>query len=177
MKLFKICLYITFLFISCRQNHVEGSFQPASPNKNQEDENPNIAYNKKGIALENENIILFLKRYGWQPMTTPTGLRIEILQNGRGDLIKTGNTVKLKYETKLLSGELVYSSQTDGMKSFVVDKSEEISGLHEAAKMLKKESKARLIIPSYLAYGLVGDGNYIIGRQPLVMIVEVIDVQ
>jgi FKBP-type peptidyl-prolyl cis-trans isomerase len=152
-------------------------FQSATQSTQKEDDSPNITYNKKGLALENENINLFLKRYGWQPKVTPTGLRIEILQNGSGELLKTGNKITLKYETKLLSGELVYNSKTDSVKKFVIDKSEEITGLHEAAKMLKMGSKARLIIPSYLAYGLAGDGNYIIGRQPLIMIIEVANVQ
>jgi FKBP-type peptidyl-prolyl cis-trans isomerase len=174
---FFTCLCCTLFCVSCGSNRIDGTFQPATQNKPKEDDTPYIAYNQKGIALENENINLFLKRYGWQPDVTPTGLRIEILQNGNGELLKTGNKVTLKYETKLLSGELVYSSKTDSVKNFVIDKSEEITGLHEAAKMLKMSSKARLIIPSYLAYGLAGDGNYIVGRQPLIMIVEVVDVQ
>ena len=169
-----LCVCCLFFCASCGSKQIDGTFRSATQSSQKEDDSPNIAYNKKEIALENESINLFLKRYGWQPKVTPTGLRIEILQVGSGEFLKTGDKVTLKYETKLLSGELVYSSKTDSVKSFVIDKSEEIVGLHEAAKMLKQNSKARLIIPSYLAYGLAGDGYYIVGRQALVMTVEVV---
>jgi FKBP-type peptidyl-prolyl cis-trans isomerase len=179
MRWFKIFVYVccSLFCVSCGSNRIDGTFHSATQSTPKKNDTTYIAYNQKGVALENENINLFLKRYSWQPEVTPTGLRIEILKNGSGELLKTGDEVTLKYKTKLLSGETVYSSQIDSLKYFIIDKSEEITGLHEAAKMLRRGSKARLVIPSYLAYGVAGDGMGIIGRRPLVMIVEVVDVQ
>jgi len=41
--------------------------------------------------------------------------------------------------------------------------------LHEAVQLLRPGAKARLVIPSYLAYGVAGDGDRIQGLQPIIM--------
>ena len=41
--------------------------------------------------------------------------------------------------------------------------------MHEAVQMLRPGARARLVIPSYLAYGVAGDGDRIQGLQPVMM--------
>lgn len=130
---------------------------------------PYVEGNKKILQWENEEIDLFIKRYGWDMTRTGTGLRIQILEPGNGDTFQEGDQVTLEYETYLLSGERVY----DGEKSFTVGRSEEITGLHEAVQLLRPGSKARLVIPSHLAYGVAGDGDKIKGRVPVAMIIRI----
>ena len=130
--------------------------------------------NKRIIHLENEEIELFIQRYGWKMEKTGTGLYVQILDEGRGELIKEDDMVHLQYQTFLLSGEKIYDSKEDGEKVFKVAKSEEINGLHEAVRLLRPGGKARLIIPSYMAYGVAGDGDKVDGREPVVMIVQVV---
>ena len=134
---------------------------------------PYVEGNKKIVQWESEEIDLFLKRYGWNTTQTGTGLRIEILEPGEGDLFKEGDRVSLDYQTFLLSGEMVYSSDKDGAKEFTVGRSEEITGLHEAMQLLRPGATARLVIPSHLAYGVAGDGDKIKGRVPVAMRVRV----
>jgi len=105
--------------------------------------------------------------------TTETGLRYEILKKGNGQKIKLGETVTLEYYTSLLSGEEIYNSKNDGEKQFVVEKTEEIAGLHEAVQLMNKGSEARLIIPSHLAYGSSGDGNKIKQYQTIIMKIRI----
>ncbi|MDR2867952.1 MAG: FKBP-type peptidyl-prolyl cis-trans isomerase, partial [Bacteroidales bacterium] len=50
-----------------------------------------------------------------------------------------------------------------------VDKTDALLGLHEAAKYMKHGTQAHLVIPSYLAYGVAGDGVRILGRETLVL--------
>lgn len=135
---------------------------------------PYVEGNQKIMHWENEEINLFIKRYHWNMTRTGTGLYIEILKPGNGDLIQSEKMVSMNYQTFLLSGEMLYNSEQDGVKTFKVDKSEEIVGLQEAVKMLRPGAKARLIIPSYLAYGVAGDGDKVVGRVPLAMIIEII---
>ena len=104
---------------------------------------------------------------------TETGLRYEILKEGNGQKIELGETVTLEYNTLLLSGEEIYNSKDDGEKQFVVEKTEEIAGLHEAVQLMKKGGEARLIIPSHLAYGAAGDGNKIKQYQTIIMRVRI----
>jgi len=104
---------------------------------------------------------------------TGTGLHIQILEPGSGETFKEGDEVRFGYQTFLLDGKMIYDSKEDGDKQFRVARSEEISGLHEAAQMLRPGAKARLVIPSYLAYGVAGDGDRINGRNAIAMIVEI----
>lgn len=135
---------------------------------------PFIEGNKKIMQWEDEEINLFIKRYQWNMTRTGTGLYVEILKPGQGNFFQSEDIVSMKYCTFLLSGEMLYNSEQDGVKTFTVDKSEEIDGLHEAVKMLRPGAKARLIIPSYMAYGVAGDGDKVVGRVPLAMIIEII---
>jgi FKBP-type peptidyl-prolyl cis-trans isomerase len=64
---------------------------------------------------------------------------------------------------------MIYCSDSLGKKHFVVNRSEEIDALHEAVQLLRPGAKARLVIPSYLAYGVAGDGDRIQGLQPIIM--------
>ena len=117
---------------------------------------------------------MFITRYGWQMQRTPTGLYVQILEPGNGELFKENDRVATEYKTFLLSGEQIYSSDSNGVKVFMVNRSEEIDALHEVAQMLKPGAKARIVIPSYLAYGVAGDGDLIQGLQPIVMEVRVL---
>lgn len=135
---------------------------------------PYVEGNKRIMQWEKEEMELFIKRYGWPMQRTGTGLYVEILNPGRGLTFKDGQEISMEYRTFLLSGEMVGSSETDGIRTFTVGQSQEIEALHEAARMLKHGAKARLVIPSYLAYGVAGDGRHIKGRLPIAMLVEVI---
>ena len=117
--------------------------------------------NKEYIDVENGQIDDYLNRRNWSFTKTKTGLRYKIYQEGVGQVPVSGATVVIEYEVSLIRGEVVYSSKNLGPKTFVVDKSDEPSGLHEAIKLMKVGSKAMIVIPSYLAYGLLGDENKI----------------
>ena len=107
---------------------------------------------------------------------TPTGLYIEVLAPGNGELYKENDPVNLEYRTFLLSGEMIYCSDSLGVKHFVVNRSEEIDALHEAVQLLRPGARARLVIPSYLAYGVAGDGDRIRGLQPIMMEIKLLEI-
>lgn len=159
------------------QNRQNGQIITSDSRSKKEQNDPFIQGNRRLLELENEEIELYLKRYGWETNSTGTGLRIQITSRTNGKNPVEGSRVTLKYNTRLLNGETLYSSEESGEKVFVVDKSEEITGLHEAVKLMRNGEKARLIIPSHLAYGIAGDGNKIKGPSTLVMRIEITDVQ
>jgi len=157
--------------LACHTPTPTGVIQNSSTKTEETD--PFILGNKKIVELESEEIDLFLKRYEWKMTQTETGLRYMVLKKGNGQNIKSGETVILEYSTLLLSGDEIYNSKNDGVKQFVVEKSEEIVGLHEAVQLMSKGSEARLIIPSHLAYGATGDGNKIKPYQTIIMRVRI----
>lgn len=136
---------------------------------------PFVEGNKNILRKENEDIQLFIKRYGWNMTETGSGLYIEILDEGKGAYFVDGDEVTLDYQMQLLDGEPIYDSKTDGVKKFEIGKKEEMAGLHEAVKMLRRGGKARLVLPSYLAYGVAGDGQKIRGRKSVAMTISIIN--
>jgi len=170
-KLFFI-ISISVFIVSCKdQTPVNQVVQRSSGEI--EEETPLIRGNRKKVRLEDENIELFLKRYSWTMTKTETGLRYEILKKGKGVIPKEGDLVELQYTTQFLTGDTVYTSREKGIISFHVQKTDQIVGLHEAVQLFPKGTKARLVIPSHLAFGISGDGDRIIGQKTLVMTIEI----
>lgn len=162
------------LTVSC-DHKATGTVVSSSEEVKEDKDAPYVEGNKNIMRRENEEMQMFIQRYGWQMQRTPTGLYVEVLEPGEGELFKENDRVAMDYRTFLLSGEQVYSSDSNGVKVFVVNRSEEIDALHEAAQMMRPGAKARLVIPSYLAYGVAGDGDKIQGLQPIVMEIRVLD--
>ena len=106
---------------------------------------------------------------------TGTGLRYVVTDMNEGDLIKQGDVVTIEYEISSLSGDVFYSSVNEGVKTFVVGRGGVESGLEEAILKLRENESAILIIPSYLAHGLVGDGNMIPAKTTLLYKLKVIE--
>lgn len=132
---------------------------------------------KESMRKENIQINDFLERYKWDMQTTPTGLRYMIYERGEGRKAEKGDIVELNYTVKFLNGELVYSSDNDGVKTFQLSKSQETSGLEEGILKMNCGDKARLIVPSYLAYGVTGDLKKISIKNTLIYDIHLVDLK
>lgn len=163
------CLLTTALLLTACHNGTTSEVTGVAKQKKEKKDSPFIAGNQKILQLETEEIELFIHRYGWEMQHSGTGLYYQILDAGTGETFKEGDDVRLSYQTFSLDGKLLYDSKEDGDKQFRVARSEEIAGLHEAAQLLRPGAKARLLIPSHLAYGVAGDGNKINGRMAIAM--------
>ena len=150
--------------------------KPAKPDQSKMREKL-IELNKQRIAAENEDIDAYIQRRGYKMETTETGLRYLISQKGSGEFAQWMNEVKLKYKLELLDGSYCYSSDSSGVLDLKLGQSEEPTGLQEGILKLNTGSKALVIVPSYLAYGITGDGNKIIGQQSLVYHIELIAIR
>lgn len=162
-------------FSACRDHGVTGSVVTSSETEKEDKDAPYVEGNKNIMRRENDEMQMFIRRYGWQMQRTPTGLYVQILEPGSGNLYVENDRVAVAYRTFLLSGEMVYCSDSDGVKRFVVNRSEEIDALHEAVQRLRPGAKARLVIPSHLGYGVAGDGDRIQGLQPFMMEISMLD--
>ena len=167
--------FFAIAHFSCHRQNATGSVVVSSESGETDKADPYVEGNMNIMRRENEEIQMFVKRYGWDMQRTPTGLYIEVLEPGSGEPYKENDPVDLKYRTFLLSGEMIYCSDSLGEKHFVVNRSEEIDALHEAVQLLRPGAKARLAIPSYLAYGVTGDGDRIQGLQPFMMEIKLLE--
>jgi len=139
-----------FLLLSCGTEEVEE--QIVLPTK-QESSN----MNKTWIKEEHEEINQFVKLNGWEVIKTGTGLKYTIYENGNGDLAKPGMIALVDFEVSLLDGTIISTSDSVNHYEFRIAMDYLESGLHEGITYMKEGDRAKIIIPSYLAHGLIGD--------------------
>ena len=133
--------------------------------------------NRYLLNEEETDIENYIKRHGLAMTSTGTGLRYQILKQGSEQKIGKGERVTLEYELHSIAGDLIYSSEKEGVKTFVVGEGVVESGLDEAMTYLHRGDVAKLIIPFHLGFGLHGDDNRIPEYATLVYTVKIIDNQ
>jgi FKBP-type peptidyl-prolyl cis-trans isomerase FkpA len=115
-----------------------------------------IEHNKSEHQAETQRIKAFVKEKGWPMTETGTGLYCWIYENGNGAAPVNGNVVDISYKVTLLDGTAIYEAQNG---QFRLGEDNVESGLHEALLLMHLGDKARLIMPSHLAFGLTGDSE------------------
>ncbi len=150
--------------VSCTETPT-GTVQEASI-KSMEDSA--VAFNHEIVQSEIQEIEDFILRYHWEMTKTQTGLRYMIYKKGDGPVAKPGDIVAINYKITLLTGDLVYQTDSVNLLNFEVGKRKVVSGLEEGIMLMKSGSHAKLIIPSHLAFGLLGDMSKIPSRSALV---------
>jgi FKBP-type peptidyl-prolyl cis-trans isomerase FkpA len=124
-----------------------------------------------------EHIMAFISRTGWEMKETSTGLWYMLLEQGDGTPVERDKLVSYAYETRLITGKICYSADTSDPKKIVTGKGGIEAGLEEGLLLLRKGSRARFMIPPYLAYGNFGDGAKIPGSSILITEVNILDVK
>ncbi|MFN5416399.1 MAG: FKBP-type peptidyl-prolyl cis-trans isomerase [Flavobacteriia bacterium] len=134
--------------------------------------------NKEFAFQEDMRIKMFLEdKPSWKTKKTGTGLRYFIYEEGKGEQAQSEMTAEVKYKISLLNGNLCYETEKDETESFKIDKSDVESGVNEGIKKMKIGDKAKLIVPSHLAHGLVGDYDKIPPLQALIIDIELISLK
>lgn len=171
-----ILFLLVFVLYSCKNNDkikpdqvVRHKVAQKNINEPLEEANRNLLIQEAGRIND------YIENHQLNVVQTGTGLRYQIHNQGEGELVKEGDVVTLEYEVRLLDGNLIYSSEKDGDKTFLVGRGGVESGLEEAILKLRKNSVATLILPAHLAHGLTGDGNRIPSRATLVYEIKVVD--
>lgn len=162
---------LTFIVFTVQCNRGGGEKPIQNPSLYKE---PLIKANRDVARTENEQIDDFIFRHHWNMQTTSTGLRYMIVKNGHGAKAEEGRTVKLDYTLSLLNGDTVYTASKDGPLVFQLGKGQVITGLEEAILLLRVGDQAKFIIPSHLAFGLIGDQKKIRQKASLVYDIEFI---
>lgn len=109
---------------------------------------------------------------------TESGLRYQIIQKGDGDQPKAGQVVDVHYKGMFPDGTEFDNSYKRGNPiSFPVGMGNVIPGWDEGIQLLQVGDKARMVIPSDLAYGSRGAGGVIPPDAVLVFDVELVGVK
>ncbi|MCH2230475.1 MAG: FKBP-type peptidyl-prolyl cis-trans isomerase [Crocinitomicaceae bacterium] len=174
MKLYLIVL-LTFLVTSCGEDPVE-----VVPEINWSKEN-STDFNKE-LAIEEEiDIKIFLEGHkDWNVIKTGSGLQYYIYEHGKVDTMYSplpGDIAEIEYVVSLLDGTECYRTEDDEYEEFVVDNAQIETGVQEAIKKMTIGDRAKLIVPSHIGHGLVGDMNKIPPLNTLIIDVYLIGIQ
>jgi len=133
---------------------------------------------EKLIAAEREAKRAELDKLAVGFEETTSGLRYQILQKGNGIKAEKGQTVSVHYKGQLPDGTVFDSSYKRKQPlEFPVGVGQVIAGWDEGIQLLNVGDKARLVIPSDLAYGSQGAGGVIPPDATLIFDVELMDVK
>ncbi|MFT3868563.1 MAG: FKBP-type peptidyl-prolyl cis-trans isomerase [Nibricoccus sp.] len=107
---------------------------------------------------------------------TSTGLRHVLLSEGKGDLAKQGDMVKVLYTGWLLDGT-VFDKALDPEKplQFRLGRNNVIDGWDQGIQLMRPGEKRLLIIPYELAYGTRGHPPSIPPRATLIFEVHLLE--
>ena len=108
-------------------------------------------------------------------INTPSGLKIEFLQEGKGPTPKSGQKVTVHYTGTLMTGKKFDSSRDrNDPFTFTLNAGQVIRGWDEAVSLLPIGSRVKVTIPPHLGYGPTGAGGVIPPNATLVFDIELI---
>ncbi|GAA4331385.1 FKBP-type peptidyl-prolyl cis-trans isomerase [Flaviaesturariibacter amylovorans] len=123
-----------------------------------------------------------LQQQGIQAQKTPSGVFVQVLAPGAGPAVKKGDFVSIRYRGTTVDGKEFDSNMdtTGGAPKpplqFPVGEGQMIKGFDEAVQLLKKGDRARIWIPSPLAYGANSPSPAIAPNSNLIFELFVTDV-
>jgi FKBP-type peptidyl-prolyl cis-trans isomerase FkpA len=138
---------------------------------------PLMDINKSKVRMENNQIDKYIQRRGWEIIKTGTGLRYYIYKKGTGALANEGQLATVTYTVMLLNGDTAYSTKETGPQEFLIGMDDVESGLHEGIQYMHVGDKAKLVLPSFLAHGLLGDQDKIPMRSTIIYDIELINLK
>ena len=136
-----------------------------------------LNYNKAIVRTEDQEIEDFIQRYGWKMIKTKTGLRYMIFRKGQGEMAVKGKKATIRYNIRLINGNLCYSSEQLGLKEFIIGQGGIESGAEEGILFMHVGDRAKFIVPSHLAFGLLGDQDKIPPQATLIYDIELLSLK
>lgn len=131
---------------------------------------------KAKIQAEKDAEIARQKELEAKAITTESGLKYVILEEGKGEVPAQGEAIQTHYTLRLDNGEKLDSSYDRNQPLDVtVGVTGLIQGWMEALTLFKKGTKVFLIIPSELGYGARGAGGVVPPNANLYFDMEVLD--
>lgn len=129
----------------------------------------NIMEANRGLVdIENEEIRNYVDSLKLDFDTTSIGIRYKILSSNPGGLqAKRQQNVKITYSLKAFDADEFCSNYLDRTEIVCVGSGDIPRGMDEAILMLHQGETGVFLIPSYLAYGVVGKGHCIASRTPI----------
>ena len=140
-----------------------------SINLNKQLYNQEIAYFKALIQQDTSHTYIDSKHGFWYTYL--------IKKSSDSIFPEKGDEVMFSYDVKDIYGRQIYTQEELGTKTYLVDQQDFMQGIQEGVKLMKVDEKVLFLLPSLKAYGVYGDGKKITTNTPLIVSVELINIQ
>lgn len=174
MPLRLTALVIIIILSSCASDKSGKESTTEQPGQQQKYEQQLLDANKKAVKTESRQIRDFIRRNDWKMKETGTGLLYYIYEKGKGRKAEKDLQATIEYQVNLIRGDTIYSSDKSGPLTFTVGKGDVPTGLHEGILLMRVGDRAKFVIPSHLAYGLLGDQNKVPPKATLIYDVRLV---
>ena len=174
MRTLSYLFIVLFALSSCQ---IEEAKKPKQKLSNKVIKDKLVKTNQYLVKAEEQNIKDFIARHQYRMKETGSGLFYEVYEKGRGIKAEKGKVAILNYSIGLLNGKTIYRSEEEGVKEFLIGKGGVESGLEEGILLLHIGDHARIIIPSHLAFGLLGDLNKIPEKATIIYDLELVNLK
>lgn len=162
LKHYSILVLLALLFAACDNTPV---IEVEQKRPSDEVKDNLINANKYMAEAEETQIDQYVSRRGWEMQRLTCGARVWEYERGKGKQLDFEDTVQVTYHVEALNGKCFYDQQSE---TFVLGRHQTVVGLDAAVMKLHRGSKARVVVPSEAAYGVVGDQENIPSRTVLV---------
>jgi FKBP-type peptidyl-prolyl cis-trans isomerase len=126
--------------------------------------------------MERQNLQQYLVKKAITVPPTPSGLYFIETAPGTGPKPVTGQWIKLHFAVSNLNDTLIYSSFNDKPAEMEFGKQFENKAVTEAIGMMSKGERARLVVPSDLAFAEKGNGKLVPPYTSLVYELQIVDI-
>ena len=177
MKVMAVIFYafLSFTILSaCRRP------QPKTAPKTDWSNAHSVDFNQELSVREELQIATFLAHYRELKMQkSASGLRYMIYQKSPQTLplAVEGQRAAIQVIIKTLDQRICYQTPKDEVEWLSIAHSEKETGIHEALLLMRKGEAAKLILPSYLGHGLLGDRQSIPPQSILYIDLKLIELQ
>lgn len=166
-----IAIIFILLFIGCKESRERRSSEQKSV------EEQLIEMNRNLHQAEKKRLATYVAENAWPVQESETGMYIWRYEEGEGPQAEIGQIATIQYSSELLDGTPCYSTEVAEPLQFRVGEDHVITGLHQAIVELKVGDKAKILVPSHLAFGLTGDQDKVPPNSSLLYELELLAVQ
>ncbi|MBF0596084.1 FKBP-type peptidyl-prolyl cis-trans isomerase [Faecalibacter rhinopitheci] len=93
------------------------------------------------------------------------------------NMANIGDYVHFTYQVYDIDNKLIYSSDEVGEHKAILGKANYTRGINAALQLIEPGKEAKLLLPSFLAYGGFGDQDKIGANQPIIVDLKIIDIK
>jgi FKBP-type peptidyl-prolyl cis-trans isomerase FkpA len=166
--------YNIFILILAMASCNGKSHKPKSYQEMMRYKEPLVEVNRYLVDKDSVQIAAWCGRRQIEMKCSQSGLWYSIQHTGTGDSAQAGRVANIKYTISLLNGKVCYSSDSTGIKSFLIGQGGVETGLEIGILKLREGDKAKFIFPPSLAHGLLGDEKKIPARSIIVYDLELV---